>query len=187
MKTLAQACLAVGVAPWLLAAAAQADTLKPGLWEISQKMQSGSGQMEQAMAEMNRQMAAMTPEQRKMMQDAMAKQGVDIKGGGAQPMAVRICITKEMAERNEVAPVDGNCRSTQSPRSGNSMKFAFSCTQPPSSGEGQITFQSSTAYSSRMNVKTVVAGKTETLQMDSSGKWLGAECGAVKPPAAAKR
>ena len=166
----------------LLAAAAQAEPMKPGLWEVSQKMQSGSGQMEAAMAEMNKQMAAMTPAQRKAMQDAMGKHGVEMKGQGGQAMAVRICVTKEMAARNEVAPVDGNCKSSQSPRVGNSMKFSFSCTNPPSSGEGEVTFVGSSSYSSRLDMKTVVNGKPETLKMDSTGKWLGTDCGSVKPP-----
>ena len=62
---------------------AQPRTLKPGLWEISNKMQSGSGEMEKAMAAAQKQMAAMPPEQRKMMQDMMAKQGVSLGAGGA--------------------------------------------------------------------------------------------------------
>lgn len=173
----------------LATAGAHADNLKPGLWEISQTMQSGSGQMEKAMAEMNKQMAAMTPEQRKMMQEALGKQGGSMpQGGGAgQPMTAKMCITKEMAERNEVAPVDGNCKSTMAPRSGNSMKFSFSCANPPSSGEGEVSFSGSTAYTSKVNVKTVVNGKPETMQMQSSGRWLAAECGAVKPPVLPKK
>ena len=61
---------------------ALAQTLKPGLWEIIDKMQSGSGQIEKGIAEMQKQMAGMSPEQRKMMQDTMAKQGLVI---GAAP------------------------------------------------------------------------------------------------------
>ena len=59
---------------FLLAAsqAVTAQTLKPGLWEINNKMQSGSGQLEKGMAEMQKEMAAMPPEQRKTMQDMMA-------------------------------------------------------------------------------------------------------------------
>ena len=41
---------------------AMAQTLKPGLWETINKMQSGSGQSEKGMAEMQTQMAGMSPE-----------------------------------------------------------------------------------------------------------------------------
>ncbi len=165
---------------------AQAQSMKPGLWEISQKMQSSSGEMEKAMGDMQKEMAAMTPEQRKMMQDMMAKQGVGM-GSGPGPMSLKVCMTQEMVERNELAPQQGDCKSSYSPRTGNTMKIAFACTKPPSSGEGQITFTSSEAYSSKMVVNTMHNGKNEKMSMDSQGKWLSAECGAIKPPSAPKK
>ena len=48
------------------AAATSAQTLKPGLWEITNRMQGAAGsKMDAAMAQMQKQMAAMSPEQRK--------------------------------------------------------------------------------------------------------------------------
>lgn len=159
----------------LLAFGAQAQTLKPGLWEIKHQMQSGPGQMEQAMAQMQQQMATMPPEQRKMVQDMMARQGA----GGR---ALKVCLTREMVERNEMpAQQQGDCTTTRSPRRGNTMKFAFSCTQPPSRGEGQVSFVSPEAYTLKMTTHTLVQGKAETMAMDASGRWLSADCGAIKP------
>ena len=166
---------------------AQAQTMKPGLWEISQKMQSGSGEMEKAMADMQKQLAAMPPEQRKMMQDVMAKQGANMGAGGAGPINVKVCMTREMVERNEVAQQDGDCKSSYAPRVGNTMKISFVCTKPPSSGEGQVTFVGSDAYTSKMTVNTTANGKGEKITMDGQGKWLSTECGAIKPLAAAQK
>jgi hypothetical protein len=180
-----------GAALALLAFAAQpvmAQTLKPGLWEINNKMQSGSGQVEKAMADMQKQMAGMPPEQRKMMQDMMAKQGMSMSpaaGGGG--MTVKVCMTKENIERNELGSQQGDCKTTTSPRMGNSMKMSFVCTQPPSSGEGQVTFISPEAYTTKMAMKTSVQGKPETMTMDGGGKWLSADCGNIKPLAAPKK
>jgi hypothetical protein len=95
-------------------------------------------------------------------------------------------MTKEMVERNEIPVQQGDCKTTQSPRSGNSMKFSFSCTQPPSSGEGEVTFVSPQAYTSKVTVNTTASGKAERMTMDSQGKWLSAECGAIKPVGASK-
>ena len=167
------------------AAAAHAQNLQPGLWEISSTMKSSSGEMEKAMADMQKQMAAMSPEQRKMMQDMMAKQGVAMGGGGN--MALKVCMTKEMVERNEIASMEGDCKSSYSPRSGNSMKMTFVCTQPASSGEGQVTFSSAQAYTTQMRVNTNRNGKNETITMDGQGKWLSGECGAIKPVAGPKK
>ncbi|MCY7306822.1 MAG: DUF3617 domain-containing protein [Rhodoferax sp.] len=169
------------------AAGSAAQTLKPGLWEISQKMQSASGEMENAMADMQKQMAAMSPEQRKMMQDTMAKQGVSIGAAGPGPITIKVCMTKDMVERNEVAIQEGDCKATNTPRVGNTMKISFVCTQPPTSGEGQMTFSSPEAYASKMTVKSARNGKNESMTMDMQGKWLSAECGAIKPPPLAKK
>lgn len=162
-------------------AAAGAQTLKPGLWQITHDTQ-GSGEMAQAMTEMRKQMAAMPPEQRKMMQDMMAKQGMQIPsaapGGG---MVVKICMTREMVDRNAIPSQQGDCRTTQQSRSGSTMKVAFACTNPPSRGEGEVTIASPEAYSSKMSVTTTVEGKPQKMDMHTSGKWLGADCGAVKP------
>lgn len=158
-----------------------AQSMKPGLWEINNKMQTGSGKMEQGMAQMQQQIASMPPEQRKMMQEAMAKQGVSMGAGGPASTGVKVCMTKEMAERDQIQPQQGDCKHTTSPRSGNTMKLSFTCTTPPSSGEGQVTFTSAEAYTVTMTINTLVQGKPEKVNMDASGRWLSADCGAIKP------
>jgi hypothetical protein len=165
-----------------LATGASAQTTKPGLWEITNKMQSSSGEMEKAMASMEKQLASMPPEQRKQMQDMMAKQGMSMGSSAGGGMSMKMCITKEMAERNELPQQQqGDCKTTQSPRSGNTMKFSYVCTQPPSSGEGVMTFNGDTAYTIKTATTTTVKGKAEKMTMDASGKWLSADCGNIKP------
>jgi hypothetical protein len=169
------------------AAAASAQTLKPGLWEINNKM-GGSPQMDQSMAQMQQQLASMPPEQRKMMEDMMAKQGVKLGAGGpGGGMSVRMCMTREMVERNELPAQQGDCKTTSQSRSGNTMKFAVACSNPPSTGEGQVTFSSPEAYSMKMVVNTQAGGKPEKVTMEGGGKWLGSDCGNIKPPPTAKK
>ena len=116
------------VATLLLAAAclpAGAQTLKPGLWEISSKMQSGSGEMEKAMAQLQQQLASMPPDERKAMEEAMAQRGMKMNAGSAGGMNVQMCMTRDMVERNEFPSQKGDCKTTQQSRSGNTMKMAF--------------------------------------------------------------
>lgn len=170
------------------ASTAGAQALKPGLWEITHKMNSANAQMDQQMAQMQKQMAAMPPAQRKQMEAMMAKQGTQMPtvapGGG---MSMKMCLTKEMAERNDIPAQQGDCKTTHQSRTGNTMKVAFACTKPPSSGEGQYTFTSPEAYSMKMAVTTTVQGKPEKMNMEGSGKWLGADCGNIKPIVAPKK
>jgi hypothetical protein len=167
-------------APLALAAfSASAQSMKPGLWEHSFTMKSQSGQMEKGMAEMQKQMAAMPPEQRKMMEQMLAQSGVSM---GAKANTVKVCISAEQAAHMEVPQKDGQCKQDITQRSGSTMKFKFSCAgQPPTSGEGEITFTSPTSYTSKSVVNTAVEGKPERMTMDQTGQWLSADCGALKP------
>lgn len=159
---------------------AGAQTLKPGLWEISNKTKSSNPQTEKAMADMQKQLASMPADQRKMMEGMMAKQGVGMSSDGSA-MVMKICLTPEMVERNELPAQQGHCRHTMSPRVGNVIKMSFSCTQPPSSGEGQMTFENPQAYTTNMVVNSTVGGKPEQMTTDSRGKWLSGDCGNVQP------
>jgi hypothetical protein len=96
-------------------------------------------------------------------------------------MSMKICMTREMVEKNEIGGQQGDCKTTQQSRSGNTMKMAYSCTKPPSSGEGQVTFVSSEAYTMKMVATTAMNGKPEKVEMEGAGKWLGADCGKIKP------
>jgi hypothetical protein len=165
------------------ASLASAQSVKPGLWEITNKMQSSSGQMEQGMAQMQERMANMPPEQRKMVEDMMKQRGMTMQGGGSGGgMTIKFCMTKEMAERKEFPSSGrGECKTTRTPSGPGSMKMSFTCTNPPSSGEGEVTFVGSDAYRMKMVVNTTVQGKPEKVNMEGSGRWLGADCGDIKP------
>ena len=153
--------------------------MRPGLWEHSFTVKSQSGQMEKAMADMQQQMASMPPEQRKMMEDMMAKQGMSM---GSQGRSVRMCITKEQAERDELPQQDGSCTQQIVQRTSNMIKVKFTCTgQPPASGESEVTFSGPTSYTGKSIVNTTVEGRPERMTMDQTGKWLSADCGNVKP------
>jgi hypothetical protein len=168
----------------LTALPSSAQSMKAGLWEINSKMISDNPEMAAGMAKMKEQMAAMPPEQRKMMEDMMAKRGVQMPGmNGDGGIVTKMCMTKEMAARNEV-PVQhdahNDCTSTRTPGAGKTMKIAFTCTKPPSSGEGELSF-SDASYAMKMKMSSNRKGKPETMTMDVAGKWLGSDCGDIKP------
>lgn len=160
---------------------ALAQDLQPGLWELSSTMQSDSGEMESAMAQAQKQMAALPAEQRKLMQDMMARQGLAMGAGGPGTMVTKVCMTADMLARNQIVTQEGDCKAQNAPRVGNTMKFKFSCSRPPSSGDGEVTFNGPRAYSSRVNITTRTNGKPDQLAMRSQGKWLSTDCGGIKP------
>jgi hypothetical protein len=173
------ACLA------LLAAPVAAQTMKPGLWEITNRM-GGSGDMGAKMAaaqeQMQQAMASMSPEQRKQMEKMMAQQGMSMTPGAGGGMSTRICVTKEMAARNEApAQHQGDCKQEQMQRSGNTTRFKFICSKPPSTGEGEVTVHSPESYTMKMNMTRQEKGRAEQMTMDAQGRWLGSDCGNIRP------
>ncbi len=167
------------------AAMAQSST-KPGLWEMTSKMSSPTNpQMAKQMEEAQKMMASMPPAQRKQMEEMMAKQGVNMSMGAGGATVLKICITPEMAAR---PPVDQRQGCTYKfSQSGATHNFSFQCTNPQGDGEGQVTFVDADSYTGKMRINTVEKGKKETVEMQTSGKFLGANCGAIKPlPMAAK-
>ena len=123
----------------------------------------------------------MPPAQRKQMEQMLAQQGL---GMGPTGQTLKVCITPEQANLDAIAPQEGCIQNVK--RTGpNSVAMTFSCKgdsdQPPTSGEGAITFSGPTAYAGNFKVKTTSNGKPEQIDMAQSGKWLAAECGAIKP------
>jgi len=169
----------------LLAAAvpASAQKVAPGLWEYSMTMQGAGGGTDPAMARMQEQMARMSPEERKQIEAMMAGRGIRMGGGVGQPMSVKICITPEQAAREEMAPPDSNCKQVSRERSGNTMRFKFACSgEHQGTGEGEYTFTSDKAHQGRVVITGVGRdGQPHRIEMLHSGRWLGADCGDVKP------
>jgi hypothetical protein len=181
MMNVRRSGLAALVLGSVLALPAYAQSIKPGLWEINNKLGSSDGQMQAAMADMQKQMAEMDPEERKMMEQMMARQGVQFSTG-AGGLSTRMCMTREMAARNEL-PVQqqGDCTHKRAPGAGGALQISFSCNNPRTSGEGEVTFQGDTGYRMKMKITSDAAGKPDVVTMDASAKWIGADCGNVRP------
>ena len=177
-KALLSVCFAVTACA---AFSASAQNLKPGLWEVQHTMK-GNPEMERQMEEARKQMAAMPPEQRKQMEAMMASRGVQM-GGGGQGM----CLTKEMVERNEIPAQQGDCKMSNQQRTGNTLKVNFICTNPPSSGESQMTINSPESYAMKTTATSSIDGRVEKMSVEGTGKWVAADCGGLKPMGPAKK
>ncbi len=183
--------------------------MKPGLWEVTGKMQSSANPIAQAQeksggltpeqlkaaqsmpkmspemlaqmqAQMQAQAAKLPPEQRKAMEGSMAAmQNMSVGKDGST--AMKVCMTKEMIENQQYANQNNKCTNTKGPMVGNTQKFSFTCIDPVSTGEGTFTFQSNSNYTGTLKIKSVQNGKTNEMVIENAGKFLDANCGLVKP------
>lgn len=179
-------CLRVApvVAGLLFTVAAQAQShMSPGLWEQQVTMKTNNAQMEASMARMKEQLASMPPEKRAMVEQMMASKGA-VVGANGNASTLRICITKEQADRDAMPQREGRCTHDSS-RSGNTIKYKSTCQGEkggqPITSEGEFTLNGTTGFTGHSVTNMSVHGQPTQMQSDVVGKWLGSDCGDVKP------
>ena len=154
--------LALGV-PFALAA----ETMKPGLWEVSSEMSGGNMPA----------MPKLSDAQRKQMEAA----GVKMPAGGGKGMSFssKVCITPEQAKKG-TPPDDPNmkCEQTDVKTSGKTTSWKVACTgQQKMTGTGSITYDSPERYSGETAMQ-VQGGPNGPMNMQQKfkGQWLSANC-----------
>ena len=177
-RTLLLACACSNFATALPAGA---QTMKPGLWSLSNTVTSSDPDVAQAMSAMQQHMANMSPEQRQQMQTMMQQNGVQLDIGAGGALQTKLCMTREMAERKEFPVQQGDCKQTFTQQSATRGRIAFTCTKPRVSGEGEVTADSDTNYRAHMKIKSAEQGRDQVVDMYVTGKWLSADCGTIRP------
>lgn len=158
-----------------LSTPASAETaMKPGLWEMTMK------------SDAIKNMPKIPPEQ----MEQMRKMGVNVPQMQDGAMVTKVCITKQMAE-SQTPGVEKNemgCETKNYKRSGNSYSADIVCNSADMKGEGKAkgTFAGDQAFTSTYDFKGTMHGRPVNQHHESSGKWLAADCGSVKPVSAPK-
>ena len=101
-------------------------------------------------------------------------------------MVTKVCISKEMAERDQVPQMnqkETGCQSKNFQRSGGSYSMDIVCDGDRMKGEGKArgTLTGNDHFSSTYDFKGTMQGKPVTQHHESSGRWLAADCGDVRP------
>ena len=183
MKCMKRLLLPMTLMALMAATQESAQTVKPGLWEVNSKIKTGNPQTDEAMGMMLKQLGNMPPEQRAQLEAMMAKQGVTMPQAGSDGgMKVTTCVTPEMIAKKELPMGQKGKCSFKNDTVAGGMNVSFSCTDPASSGNGQIRFVSENDYTATMNISTALGtadGKARNVTTESTGHWLGASCPAV--------
>lgn len=158
-----------------LSISASAETaMKPGLWEMTMK------------SDAIKNMPKIPPEQ----MEQMRKMGVNVPQMQNGAMVTKVCVTKQMAE-SQTPGVEKNemgCETKNYKRSGNSYSADIVCNGADMKGEGKAkgTFAGDQSFTSTYDFKGTMHGQPVNQHHESSGKWLGTDCGSVKPVSAPK-
>ena len=175
--------------------------MKAGLWQHTMKFE-GDGeaqflalqqdQSNQMINDIQAQLKNMPPEQRKMMEEALAQsktQTAQMPNYQSERMSfskdgivTKDCITQAEIDKGWSPDAEQGCTSTVTESGKNKYKLQQVCEgDDTSSMNGEVTFSSTTQFSGKGTLKQVTNGKTYTLPVTLDGKWLGNECGAIKP------
>lgn len=166
----------IALALGLSAPLAQAQMLQPGLWEMTTSNMQVDGKPLPDMQVMMAQLQMLPPEQRAMMEQMLAKQGITVAGNG-----IRSCLTPEQVKTDDIPLQDPQSGCTQkiTERNGKVWKFQFSC--PKAQGAGQAQFLSDREFLTNVSGTFNASGVQQKGSMNTRAVWLGNDCGSVKP------
>lgn len=146
-----------------------AGVMKPGLWEITTKSDG------------LKTIPNLTAQQKEQMRQA----GIDIEQMSAGSMVSKICISKEMAERDQPPLMSTNqtgCVHKNAQRSSTGYSADIVCNGPNMTGSGTVkgTFVGDT-FSAVNDFKGSSHGEPVNRHSETTGKYLGSDCGNIKP------
>jgi len=147
----------------------------PGLWEFSSGDIQVDGQQMPGMDAMLAQMENLPADQRRMMEEMLAAQGVKLGGKGVQ-----ICLSKAQVESDELPfQDDPACTQEITERGDKLWKFRFEC--PDARGQGETRFISDKELVSTVESQYRQGTETGTSRIESHARWIADDCGALKP------
>src|SRR5579863_8647312 len=167
--------LAIGVSGALVTGVVAATLdVKPGLWEVT--TQGEATGMPPIPPQM---LAQMSPAQRAQMMAAM-------QGRMNQPTVTRSCLTQKMIDRGMAFDRPGNdhCTQTVVGSSAHSVDVRVVCTgeqQERTTGSMHMDATSREIITGAFNMVSTDGTNTMTMKRTLQGKWLGNDCGNVKP------
>jgi len=171
------AALSLGLAA-VVAAQIPIPPVKPGLWEIKSTSLDANGK--EIPAPEQAAFAKMTPEVRARMAEAMKARGVALPDANG---ATKACLTKALFDSGawQQMASDNGCTTNFSTQSSTTWKWHSSCTSMKSESDGETVFSGPEHYKTKVTTTATVMGKTKTSTRLLEGKWIGADCGDVKP------
>ena len=157
--------LTVAVASSAFAAA----NMEAGLWEVTTQSST----------------AKSLPQIPPAQIEQMRKMGIDLSKLQSGVITNKVCISKEMAAKNELPKTvdkESGCEIKNQVQHGDTYTMDMVC-DGRMKGKGVMTtvFSGKKSFSSRTQFQGNVSGLPINDESNTSGKWLSADCGSVKP------
>jgi hypothetical protein len=167
---------------WPLASwAADSFDVNPGLWETTTSM-SGmvGGSAMPAMPQIPQSALDRMPPQQRAQMEAMMKG----RGAGGPQTTVRSCLTKESLDQGALGQADKSCTVKLVSSSSTKQVMHADCTHGNAKTSGDTTIErtDSEHVKGTMAIKSTEGGpQGMDVTITFSMKWLGEDCGDIKP------
>jgi hypothetical protein len=178
MKTKVLLTAALAALCLLAADAIQPIKAKLGVWEITSTTQmSGMPQAGAAPSIPADKLAQLPPAQRAQI-EAMMKQ----RAGAPTTRTQQTCVTQEKLNKGAFSEEKPSCQRSILNSTSKSFEMHEVCTDADGSRTADAKYEITGDNNMKATVKVaaVRAGHTMNINMDLTGKWLSADCGAIK-------
>lgn len=174
MQIVLRSVVAAALACAAQAHAQSAPPIKPGLWRV---VVENDGQK---MPDMSEHLKNMPPEQRRQMEAMMKERGIDMSGGAS---GMKLCLNKESLDQGKWQGEQGKCKTDILSRTSTQWKWRSVCTDPKAESVGEANFADPENYTvtSTTTMASAPGGAPRTVKSTVRSKWLGADCGDLKP------
>jgi len=152
--------------------------VKPGLWEARTSALDADGH--EMVPPERAALSRLSPEVRERMAETMKARGLSMPDANG---VTKVCLTKEMFDSGKWQQMasESGCTTSYSTLSSTTWKWHSSCTALKSESDGEAVFSSAESYKTKVTTTATAMGKTNTWTRIVQGKWLGADCGDIKP------
>jgi hypothetical protein len=162
--------LLISVSLCALSIGAQAqEKMKPGLWEMTVR------------SDMLKAMPAIPPAQL----EELKKRGIKIPAMENGAAIQKMCVTAEMTDKVGKNPLQnnpGDCKEKSNSRAGSTYTVEMVCDSPRLKGTGTVKASfTEKSLQSVYDFKGVANNRPANQHIETTGKWLGADCGDIKP------
>ena len=117
------------------------------------------------------------PEVRARVEAQMKANGVALGKDGAS----RVCLDKGSLDAGRWQSRATSCKAEYGTRTASSWKWHTTCTEPPSTSDGEASFANAENYTVTTTSTHQFRGEAKTAQMTIKARWVGADCGDLKP------
>lgn len=185
MKTILKNSLGLLIAMSAMQAIAEDLHINPGLWVVQHQGTMGNNGVTMPIpdaTQMQAMMKNLPPQMRAQVEKHVGANGTAMASG----QDVKVCISPEQAAKNEF-PTDpsGQCKLMNNTRTGNTIAIKMQCSK--GDVDAVITLHDAQSWSSTMKGSAQNGAQNYTMDMQATGKWLGNDCGTLKPFVAANQ